>query len=237
MHLDRRDVIQTLIDTRGYKKYLEIGVFLGKLFYSIRAKYKIAVDPNVKFTRFKLLKRSFKYKNNTNLTASSYKLTSDDFFAKKAASLFKNRPIDICLVDGMHEYGFALRDVENSLKYLQPNGVIVMHDCNPANSEAAVDFATWKKNDFKGNWNGDVWKAVVHLRSQRNDINVFVLDADFGLGVITWGQPESKLNFTADEIQKFTYQDLERNRKEFLNLKEPSYFFQYFNIAKSTLSN
>jgi hypothetical protein len=237
MQLDRRQVIQTLINKRGYQTYLEVGVFLGKLFYSIKAKYKIAVDPNVKFTRFKLFKRSFKYKNNTNLTAKSFKLTSDDFFARKANAIFKNRPIDVCLVDGMHEYGFALRDVENSLKYLQPNGVIVMHDCNPANKEAAVNFQTWKQNNFKGNWNGDVWKAVVHLRSQRNDINVFVLDTDFGLGVITWGNPESKLNFTADEIQNFTYEDLERNRKEWLNLKEPSYFFEYFNLTESALGN
>lgn len=237
MQLDRRQVIQTLINTRAYKTYLEIGVFLGKLFYAIKAKNKIAVDPNVKFTRFKLFKRSFKYKNNTNLTAKSYKLTSDDFFEKKAASVFKNQRIDICLVDGMHEYGFALRDVENSLKYLQPNGVIVMHDCNPATKEAASDFGTWKSNDFKGNWNGDVWKAIVHLRSQRNDINVFVLDTDFGLGIITWGTPESKLNFTTDDIQRFSYEDLERNRKEWLNLKDASYFFEYFKLNSSSLSN
>ena len=84
MALDRREVIQNLIDSKGFNTYLEIGVFQGKLFYSIKAKTKIAVDPNVKFSRFKLFKRSFKYKNGTNLAAKSYKLTSDAFFQKKS---------------------------------------------------------------------------------------------------------------------------------------------------------
>jgi hypothetical protein len=233
MYVDRKEVIQKLIDTKGYSTYLEIGVFLGKLFYSIKAKTKIAVDPNVKFTRFRLFKRSFKYKNNTNLTAKSYKLTSDDFFRKKAASLFKKRKIDICLVDGMHEYGFALRDVENSLKYLQQGGAIIMHDCNPATASAAMDFESWGKRDYKDDWNGDVWKAVVHLRSQRDDINVFVLDTDHGLGVITFGKPENKLGLSPQQIKDMSYEELNAGRKELLNLKDPSYFYEYFNITRN----
>lgn len=232
MQFDRKQVIQNLINAKGFKTYLEIGVFLGKLFFAIKARYKIAVDPNVKFTRFKLVKRSFKYKNNTNLLARSFKLTSDEFFAKKSRSVFKKRSIDICLVDGMHEYGFALRDVENTLKYLNQKGVIIMHDCNPITKQAAMDFESWKQIGYKGDWNGDVWKAIVCLRSQRNDINVFVLNADHGLGVITWGTPESKLNFSNDEIDNFSYENLEKNRREWLNLKEPSYFFEYFNISQ-----
>ena len=222
-----------MIDSKGFNTYLEIGVFQGKLFYSIKAKTKIAVDPNVKFSRFKLFKRSFKYKNGTNLAAKSYKLTSDAFFQKKADSLFRRRPLDICLVDGMHEYGFALRDVENSLKYLQKGGVIVMHDCNPLTPEAASDFETWGKRDFKDEWNGDVWKAVVHLRSLRDDINVFVLDTDYGLGVVSFGNPEKKLAFSAEQIRNMSYEDLKANRKELLNLKDPSYFFDYFKISRN----
>lgn len=232
MQLDRKQVIQNLIDAKGFKVYLEIGVFLGKLFFDISAKYKIAVDPNVKFSRFKLLKRSFKYKNNTNLFARSFKLASDDFFAKKASSIFKRKPVDICLVDGMHEYRFALRDVENTLKYLRHDGVVIMHDCNPVTKQAASNFEDWNRRGFKDDWNGDVWKAILHLRSTRSDINVFVLNTDQGLGIITKGKPQNQLNFTGNEILNFTYEDLEKNRVEWLNLKEPSYFFEYFNISR-----
>ena len=73
----------------------------------------------------------------------------------------------------MHEYSYALRDVENTLKYLSENGVIILHDCNPQKKEDAVSFEEWKARDFKNTWNGDVWRTVLHLRSLRNDINIF----------------------------------------------------------------
>jgi hypothetical protein len=231
--LNRKEIIQKLIDHRGFTTYLEIGVFLGSVFFAVKAKFKLAVDPNVKFSRFKFLKRSFKYKNPSNLTARSMKLTSDDFFAKKAASVFKDRPLDICLVDGMHEYSFALRDVENALRYLQKDGVIIMHDCNPATKEAAMDFESWKERGFADEWNGDVWKAVLHLRSQRSDINVFVLDTDYGLGVISFGKPDDRLDLSPEQIRELTYEQFDQNRKAWLNLKPPSHFYEYFNIKKT----
>jgi hypothetical protein len=132
----------------------------------------------------------------------------------------------------MHEYDFALRDIENSLKFLQKNGIVLIHDCNPVSKEASVSFEEYKNRGFVKDWNGDTWKAIVHLRSLRDDINVFVLDCDQGLGVVTYGEPESKLKFTQQEIKALTYEQLNENRKQWLNLKEPSYFFDYFGIKK-----
>ena len=101
MQLNRKDVVQQLIDHKGFKNYLEIGVFLGHVFFDVNAKHKVAVDPNVKYSRFKLLKRSLKY-NSSNLGAVSVNLTSDEFFEKEAPRIYAKRKIDICLVDGMH---------------------------------------------------------------------------------------------------------------------------------------
>ena len=233
MQLNRKEVVQQLIDAKGFENYLEIGVFLGHVFFAINAKNKIAVDPNKKYSWFKLFKRSLKY-NFSNLSARSIKLTSDDFFAREAAAIYAKNPIDICLVDGMHEYGFALRDVENTLKYLQNGGVIVMHDCNPQSEASNASYEDWEKSGFAGMWNGDVWKTIVHLRSLRDDINVFVLDCDQGLGIVSFGKPESKLNFKEEEIKALSYQQLEQNRKEWLNLKEADYFYEYFNLPRKS---
>jgi hypothetical protein len=233
MELHRKDAIQTLIDKKGFKKYLEIGVFLGHLFFEVKAKEKVAVDPEHYYGWFKRLKRSISKKNPSTLTASSYKLTSDKFFSDVAPELYKEKDLDLSFVDGLHEYQYALRDVENSLKYIKRDGVVMMHDCNPMSKEANDSFENWKNSGYKGFWNGDVWKAVVHLRSTRNDINVFVLDSDHGLGVVTYGQPETMLNFTPQQIAGFTYEDLERNRKEWLNLKDPSYFYDFFKLPRS----
>ena len=231
MEYNRLYFINKLIREKKFRNYLEIGVFLGYVFFYVSAARKYAVDPDFKFGFYRKLKRVFK--NLSNLRAKFYEKTSDDFFAQDAPRLFGKKNIDICLVDGMHEYDFALRDVENSLKYLQQNGVIIMHDCNPKTPEAAVLFKEWEARGFSGDWNGDVWKSILQLRSTRDDINVFVLDCDHGLGVVTRGKQEQKLSFTPAEIAALTYDDLRKNRKEWLNIKSPEYFFEYFNIKQS----
>lgn len=228
MELNRLTCINLLIKKRNFKNYLEIGVFLGKVFFYVKVTHKTAVDPQFRFGHYRRFKRIFI--GITNLWARFYKKTSDDFFRKDAPQLYSRRPLDICLVDGMHEYEYALRDVENALLHLQRQGVILMHDCNPAQLENAVTFDQWKSRQYTGLWNGDVWKTILHLRSYRHDVTVFVLDCDEGIGVVTWGSPEHKLNFTKEQIQALTYEDLAQNRSAWLNLKEPSYFFEYFGI-------
>jgi hypothetical protein len=225
--MNRQQVIQQLMHEKGLKNYLEIGVFNGHIFFRVKSNFKLAVDPDFRFrTGRKILKTIL---NPYNLFNRYFRKTSDDFFRDDAASVLKGRQLDLALVDGMHEFDYALRDVENTLSYLQKNGVIVMHDCNPQTPEAACSFAEWKARDFSGQWNGDVWKAILQLRT-RGDINVFVLDCDHGLGVVTYGQPEKQLHFTPEQIAGFTYDDLARNRAEWLNLKPASYFQEYFKL-------
>ena len=56
-------------------------------------------------------------------------LTSDDFFASN------EKTFDLIFIDGVHGYEQVLRDVENSLRCLNPNGVIVMRHCLPKRLE------------------------------------------------------------------------------------------------------
>lgn len=130
----------------------------------------------------------------------------------------------------MHVYAYALRDVENTLNYLSDNGVIIMHDCNPATKEAGGTYEEWNAAGSSGQWNGDVWKAIVHLRSLRKDIDVFVLDCDYGLGIITKRKPENNLSFSPGQIQSFTYEDFNANRAQWINLKRADYCYEYFKL-------
>ena len=57
------------------------------------------------------------------------------------------------------------------------------------------------RRNFDDEWNGDVWKSVVHLRSLYKNINVFVLDTDFGIGIISKRSADSGLNFSPDQIE------------------------------------
>lgn len=225
--MNRLTLIQELM-RQGRRNYLEIGVFNGHIFFKIKSKKKVAVDPEFKFDSLRRIGKMIT--NPYNLFNKYYSETSDDFFSIHAKKLYDKEKIEISLVDGMHEYHFALRDTENILRYLDKDGVIVLHDCNPATKDNAVSFNEWQKNGMKYAWNGDVWKAIVHLRSLRSDINVFVADCDFGLGIVTKGLPENKLSFSRAEIEAFDYEDLNNHRQEWLNLKPAAYLKEYFNI-------
>jgi hypothetical protein len=210
---------------KGLRNYLEIGVFNGGVFFRVKSTFKVAVDPEFAFDASRKIGKTII--NPLNLFNHYFQKTSDDFFAKDAPALLGKNKVQLALIDGMHEYSFALRDVENTLKYLTEDGVIVMHDCNPQKKEHAGTYEEWRKKG-SGHWNGDVWKAIVHLRSYHDDINVFVLDCDHGLGIITKSKQEKKLSFTEKEIHAFTYEDFDAHRNEWLNLKDPSYFQEYF---------
>jgi Methyltransferase domain len=226
--MNRLEIIQMLMKQKKRNNYLEIGVFNGHIFFRIRSTFKLAVDPDFRFDQIRKTGKAIL--NPYNFYNQYFQKTSDDFFSQDAPAVLADKKIDIALVDGMHEYQFALRDVENILNYMDDDGVIIMHDCNPQTKEAASTFAEWKANSFAGIWNGDVWKSVVHLRSLRNDINVFVLDCDHGLGIVTRKKPTQMLPYTQEAINDFTYEDFNANRQKWLNLKPADYFYEYFGL-------
>jgi len=228
--MNRGKVVFTIMKQKKLSNYLEIGVLNGHIFFKVQSRFKIAVDPEFRFDALRKMGKLLV--NPYNIFNKYFKKTSDDFFKEDAPEILSDKKLDIALIDGMHEYSFALNDVENSLKYLSENGVIIMHDCNPQKKADAASFEEWKARNFTKTWNGDVWRTVLHLRSFRDDINIFTLDCDHGLGIITWGKPDNKLNYTLQQIKQFTFEDFDQNRESWINLKPAEYFFDYFNLAK-----
>ena len=233
--MDRLKAIISLMKQRRLKNYLEIGVHNGHILFKVKSNFKIAVDPKFAFDIARKIGKIII--NPYNLCNHYFEKTSDDFFANDVRDIIGNKQIQIALIDGMHQYDFALRDIENTLKYLSDDGVIIVHDCNPLTKEASGTWNEWQARNEEGFWNGDVWKAIVHLRSTRNDVNIFVMDCDHGLGVITKTKPENILNYTGEAIEKMSYEDFDANRKEFLNLKPANYFFEYFDLKQGVNKN
>ena len=70
--------------------------------------------------------------------------------------------------------------------YFSDGGVIFLHDCRPLTERRAIPASSFRQAKginvpgWDGFWNGDVWKAIVHLRSLRKDLKVCVLDCDRG---------------------------------------------------------
>jgi hypothetical protein len=187
--MNRIQLIRELIKKNGFQKYLEIGTNKGESFFPVKCRVKLAVDPGFNIPIHKAVQ--WYIKNPVNFRNKYFKLTSDDFFVKQKSLLEELGTVDISLVDGLHTYGQSLQDVLNVLQYLNPGGIIVMHDCCPPDEIAATpapsidDAKKILKDKYKGAWCGDVWKTIVYLREKHSDVlDVCVLDTDFGLGIV-----------------------------------------------------
>ncbi len=257
--LKRFEVVQAVIDRIKAKTYLEIGIDSGESFVNISAERKYGVDPVPTSELINRLLQNvgisfFKYAsvgsngaiqialNATNTLPGNmpvneisefYYETSDLFFAQHAPLLFKDKPVDLAFVDGLHTYQQTYLDVANALDFLSQTGVILMHGCNPPKEASAFPAPSWKTAakmhipGWDGRWCGDVWKSIVRLRATRGDLRVFVLDCDFGIGVVYKGQPEGTLDISIPDIENLTYADLQKNRERILNLKPQDYLYEF----------
>ena len=106
----------------------------------------------------------------------TFKMTSDAFFEQN------KKTFDIIFVDGLHTSGQVEKDIINSLNVLNKGGRVVCHDMNPVNEKDAEPVLRGQAN-----WNGDVWKAWVKLKSKRTDLNMYIVNTDWGIGVIEEG--------------------------------------------------
>jgi hypothetical protein len=239
--MNRLTVLQKIIDRFKAKTYLEIGVQTGVIISNIKAPTKIGVDPHFLFSKKLKLRKLVGL-----LNFKTVEKTSDAFFNEDAKKILKYG-IDVALIDGHHTYNQSLKDVQNCLTYLNPSGVIVMHDCNPDNYACAYPLRDSESIDsimmlaeagelpgWNGSWSGDVWKTIVHLRITNKDLNIFTLDLDWGLGIISRGKGEILSEISLDHLQKMDYWALEKNRAGLLNLMPPKYLNEYLNSTLQT---
>lgn len=215
----RWHVIQAVIASLNARTYLEIGVADGQSILQVDAPVKIGVDP--------IAPSGSVHGAVASGTMTYFQMTSDEFFSSPPSTI-RTSGIDVAFIDGLHTYRQSLRDVENCLEYLNPSGVILVHDCNPPSETAATPAESWddaaKMNlpGWSGIWTGDVWKTIVHLRSCRSDLNVGVADCDFGVGVVCRGGQKDLLPYSSRDIQFLSYADLVQHRLAFLGLFRPS---------------
>ncbi|AKK28966.1 biotin carboxyl carrier protein [Mycobacterium sp. EPa45] len=230
--VNRIRAVQQALAMRSNPVYLEIGVSRGQAFQRISADVKIAVDP-----AFRLTERTRELANAKGRVVEYFETTSDAFFDNEK-SLLEQHPVDVALIDGLHTYEQVVRDVENTVRYLKDDGVIFLHDCNPPfelagrRAESWDEFMAQQSGPLKiGIWNGDVWKAIVELRSTRPDLLVGVLKCDQGVGFVRKGTPETTLPYSPKQVEALTYADLKADRTRLLNLKPPRYLGEFLAMS------
>ncbi|MEH6535827.1 MAG: class I SAM-dependent methyltransferase [Psychroserpens sp.] len=233
--MKRIELINEILKSTNFENYLEIGCYKGKTFFPVIAKRKIAVDP---FFHFMFLKEAlvWVFKMPKNLKNKYFKEESDLFFLKRKTLLTRIDALDVVFIDGLHTFRASLNDVFNSLQYLNPKGIIIMHDCYPENEAAALptgDYPTKEELEgvegWTGAWCGDVWKSILYLRQNYSEtLDVCVVNSDCGLGIIRFKENGISDNYVINEnnfsdIDNLTYKDLRNNLEPYLNLKPAEY--------------
>ena len=179
----RWDLIKFLNAKYNYKNYLEIGCDQDKLFQKIDIKNKFGIDP---------------------VSGGNIRKTSDDFFSTNKINF------DIIFIDGLHEYKQVKKDILNSLKFLNPGGIVLVHDCLPESmSKQAVP-------RYRSIWNGDVWKAIVDLRCEE-DINIYTCNIDQGIGVIQ-NKTNTDILKLEKNLNKLKFKDFYYNYKKYMRI-------------------
>ena len=130
---------------------------------------------------------------------------SDNFFHNNKETF------DIIFIDGLHMYHQVKNDIINSLNFLNDNGIILLHDCLP---NTVYDQAVPR---CKMNWNGDVWKAIVEMRT-KEDVDTYTCYADQGVGVIFKRPNKNKLDLNLNDFSKLRFKDYFDNNRSYMNI-------------------
>lgn len=197
--MKRTDIINALIQKYDYKSYLEVGTQdPTSNFDLINAECKVSVEPYPK-------------------GEVTFVGTSDEYFE----SISEDVKYDIIFIDGLHHDDQVLKDIENSLNHLSENGTIVCHDCLPTTEDMQ------SRDDHGREWTGDVWKAIAELRVERIDLDIKVVNTEYGCGIIRRGTNipyETSANYKS-------YYHYNNNKWNMLNIISTEQFIQWINIA------
>lgn len=189
----RYDIINKIIKDKGFKKYLEIGVYTGQSIKEIDVELKHGVDPGFE----------------GHIAAEvTHRMTSDEFFN----SLDKDFKYDIIFIDGLHHSDQVDKDIENSLDHLIDGGIIILHDCSP---EEEVHSLVPRVSAI---WNGDVYKSVLRFR-KKGLHTCFTVDTDSGCGIIVKDNRQEEVeNIDLYEEAEKDWKVFHENREELLYL-------------------
>lgn len=193
--LNRIGIIQRLINKHKFSRYLEIGVGAGTCIHNVFCDVKEGVDPNPQARR--------------GVIYTKHRMPSDKFFETNTEKY------DIIFVDGLHNSDQVYRDIVNGLDILNENGRIVCHDMLPHTEKMQ------RVPRVQNEWTGDCWKAWVKLRSERSDLEMYVVDTDYGCGVIQKGSQECIARVADKDL---TWQGFCKNKEEWMNIKSVDEF-------------
>lgn len=126
--------------------YLELGLYDASTFLTVSQHVNRAVGVDVNHIDIQLPTHCF-----------IYETTTDNFF-KDNQEIF-----DYIFIDADHSYMSVKKDLENSLKYLSEDGIILLHDTDPISKEYLAP-----------GYCNDAYKIIDDIYKQ-NDLDIITL--------------------------------------------------------------
>jgi predicted O-methyltransferase YrrM len=137
------DFIVSLVRSINCKSYLELGLYVGETFEKVAPFVSLCCGVDIKDLR----------KNKS--IGNFFQMNTVNFFNQNT------KMFDVIFIDADHKYESVLIDLENSLKFLNKNGVIIMHDTDPTEKKW-LDFG----------YCGDAYRIINYVHNIHPDLDI-----------------------------------------------------------------
>jgi glutaredoxin-related protein len=155
------DFIKIICGLTNVKSYLELGISMRYCFNNISKIVDKAVGVDIVDNRY--------FKS----VGHFYQMKTDEFFEKNTDKF------DLIFIDANHDFEYVKKDFENSLKILNPNGIIILDDTNPL-----YDYLTSLSRC------GDAYKIVDYIRQNHSELDIVNLPILCkGMSIVTRNTP------------------------------------------------
>ena len=193
---NKAEIIQNFINKFSFKKYLEIGIGVKKETWDeISCDKKIGIDPDPFFC-------DYVSTENDRI----HNLYSEDFFSSN------HDKFDIIYIDGDHKEKSVFFDLKESLKILNNDGIIFMHDVGPQTNEqtnlsaSGTAYIAWMKL-INQNEETEIKEKLYHCSYIFDDLDV--------IGILWKSNKENKISLD----EEYNWENYEKNMGKILNYK------------------
>ena len=162
------NIIQQLVTIYKPKSYLELGLYEGETFNLVKPLVDNAVGVDIN--------------PSISIDGEIHTCTTNNYF-DTCKEMF-----DFIFIDAEHKYESVKTDFYNSVKHLNPRGLICLHDTDPENN-SLFDFSRC----------GDAYRFVSDLEKNPS-FNILTLPvAEAGLSIVT------RVNETRTNLRNMNY--------------------------------
>ena len=221
---NKAHLINHLARVRGYRHYLEVCTPTSGGRYAEIKRSKFATCVRLMY--------QCPHSYDDGMTID-YRSTGLDITECLTRMREDGRRVDIALLDSFHEYEPSLRDLREVFGLISDGGTLVVHDCLPPTTELA------QPKFIHGEWCGVTYQAFIDYVSDRDDLEFYTVDTDYGCGIIRKRAKASpaaiagapSINHTAVDARSQTVANWQTQRDD------PWAAFSFFEAHKKDLMN